>query len=209
MEDASCPFCKELETGKIKINETQELLLDRIIYSSENLAVFPSFGPIVEGHLLIVPKQHHISIAQMPQLHSELSKVQEKIRETLTKNYCEPIFFEHGPISRYEKAGCCIEHAHLHAVPTSSSILEEITRNFDYQEIKGFSKLPTQTAYLFLEEKEKRYVFPIREVLPSQYLRQVLAAKLGVPERWNWRDSFGLEEVKKTIKKLQNQIPRL
>ena len=155
--------------------------------------------------MLIVPKKHYISIAQIPSKHyRELREVQEKVRKTLKEHYCEPVFFEHGPFSEHERAGCCIEHAHLNAIPTEARLLEEITKHFEYKRIKSFSELPKQTAYLFLEEDGEKYVFPIKDVIPHQYLRQVLASKLNVPEKWDWRDYLGIEELQNTIRKLES-----
>jgi len=202
----SCQFCREFETGKIEIKtKDTKLKIDRVILPSENFLIFPSLGQIVEGYLLIVPKEHYISVAQIPNKHyNELREVQEKVRRVLTKHYSKPIFFEHGPLSKQERAGCCVEHAHLHAVPTKARLLDEITKHFQYRKIKNFSELPTKTAYLFLEENNEKYVFPIKEVIPPQYLRQVLAAKLGVPEKWDWREYLGIEELQNTIRKLKN-----
>lgn len=202
-----CPFCKEFETGKKEIKDKKgKIELKRIIYSTENFVVFPSLGQIVEGYLLISPKKHYISLAQMPNsFYDELTNLQEKVKEILTKNYSKPIFFEHGPFSRKEKAGCCIEHAHLHAVPTNVSILEEVVEHFPAKIIKSFSELPSNSSYLFLEENNEKYFCSINTVLPPQYLRQILAVKLGVPEKWDWREYLRIKELQNTIKRLNSQ----
>ena len=199
-----CSFCKQLEAKKTKINDIE---INRIIYESKNFVVFPALGQIVEGYLLIIPKQHYISIVQIPDnLYFELEQVQEKVKNLLTKNYSEPIFFEHGPLSENEKAGCCIDHAHLHCVPVSVSILEEITKHFEYQKIDNFSQLPTHLPYLYLEENNKKYSFPIKTILPHQYLRQILAVKTNNPEKWDWRTHPELEKVQNTIQKLKEKF---
>lgn len=193
-----CPFCNQPE--ELKINNIE---IKRTIYKTKNFVVFPTLGQIVEGYLLIVPKQHYMSIAQIPNpLYPELEQVQEKVKQILTKHYSSPLFFEHGPISKREKAGCCLDHAHLHCVPTSVSLLEEITKNFDYKEINSFSELPTDLPYLFLEENNKRYLFLIDTILPHQYLRQILAVKTNNAEKWDWRTHPELEKIQNTVKSL-------
>ena len=199
-----CVFCEEFETGELKF---RNLRIKRILYESQNFVVFPSLGQIVEGYLLIAPKRHYLSIAQIPNsLYFELTEVQEKVRDILTKNYCSPIFFEHGPISESKNVRCCVDHAHLHAVPTSISILEDLIKHFKYKEVNNFTELPSDVSYLFLEEKKKKYVFPINTILPSQYLRQILAMKTCCSEKWDWRICPGIEELKNTIKKLKKNL---
>ena len=125
----------------------------------------------------------------------------------MTKNYSSPIFFEHGPVSRYEKAGCCVEHAHLHAVPINVDMFDDLTKHFESKEINNFKELPKDKPYLFFENnKKKKHVFTINTIIPSQYLRQVLAVKLGKPEKWDWRQDYGLDEIRNTIEKLEEEF---
>jgi ATP adenylyltransferase len=196
-----CHFCEE---SLINLQDKKEIV-NRIIYSSENFNVFPTLGSFVEGYLLIAPKSHHISIAQIiSNLYVEFEEVIGTVRDVLSIAYCQPIFFEHGPISRYDKGGCCIQHAHLHCVPVDIEILEDLSKHFKYEEINKFSELPKEQSYLFYENKDKkRFVFPLDSIIPSQYIRQILSVRLKCPEKWDWRQYPGLEEIKKTIKTLK------
>lgn len=49
----------------------------------------------------------------------------------------------------------------------------------------------------------ENYIFEIYEGAPSQYLKQVLAVKLGVPEKWDQRTCPYREDVSKTYIKLR------
>ena len=155
----NCQFCEEFETKILTINNKK---ISRILFASDNFFVFPSLGQIVEGYLLISPKNHHLSIAQIPNnLYFELEELKNKVKKVLTDNYQKPLFFEHGPISKYEKGGCCIDHAHLHCVPAEVDILEDLAKHFDYKEINLFSEIPQNTQYLFLEQDDKKFLFHI------------------------------------------------
>jgi len=204
-----CQYCDEFEHGFLEVRGQN--WGNRILFESENFLVFPALGPIVEGHLLLASKRHYIGMGEVPaKLYRELETVQEKVRKVLTENYEAPLFFEHGPTSRSRKGGCCLEHAHLHAIPLRISIFEEIARNFSGRNINGLNELKKQfikgVPYLFLEEgKKKRYLFEIPGIIPSQYLRQIIAQKIGKPERWDWRSCLGREELNRALQKLKDK----
>jgi len=176
----NCPFCE----NNIKKEET-----DRILYESKNFIVFPSLGQIVEGYLLIVPKKHYISMGDVPaKLYPELKLVYNKVREVLLKNYENPIFFEHGPISQTKRGGCCIDHAHFHAVPIKVDLLIELSNNFKCKKIKSFLDIKkqflTKTSYFYYESNLKeKYLFEIPDITPSQYIRQLIAHKIHQDEK--------------------------
>ncbi len=198
-----CQFCTELKTRKVLFNG-EIIEGNRILYETENFFVFPSLGQIVEGYLLIAPKKHYLSIAQIPEeLYPELVKIQKKVEEILTRNYSKPLFFEHGPLSETEKGGCCITHAHLHCVPANVNVLDYLKKHFKYIKISSYSDLNKQTPYFFLEQSENKFLFSLNEIVPSQYIRQIIARGLNTPEKWNWKSYLGLSELKNTIKKLE------
>jgi len=197
MED--CAFCKRYQNK------------EEVIFESERFYVCPSLGQIVEGYLLICTKEHsYIGMSHIPnKFFKELEEVQIRVRKLLSENYTPPIFFEHGPASHTLKGGCCIEHFHLHAVPVDVDLYEEIIRKkFKSRKISKLSQLSSYARrdmpYFYYEnQKGERFVFKFNEVVPSQYLRQVLAVKLGVPEKWDWRVYPGFEEYKRTLEKLK------
>ncbi len=200
----NCPYCDAFENG-FKYGE-------KALYESDNFIVFPALGQIVEGYLLIVSKKHYISMGQVPSgLYSELDSVCRKVREVLSDNYEIPLFFEHGAVSQIKKGGCCIEHAHLHAVPIEVDIMDELAGRFEYSKIKSFFKIRRQfkkgISYFYYESNlGERYLFEISEIVPSQYIRRVIANKVGRPERWNWKNCFGLDELLRTVDKLEGKF---
>ncbi len=121
------------------------------------------------------------------------------------------MFFEHGATSERKKGGCCITHAHLHAVPVQVDVFSELAKHFDYQKIETFDQLKKQfdkgVPYFFYESNSGgRYLFEVPEIVPSQYIRQIIAAKIEKPERWDWRTCLGIDELLRTIEKLKDKF---
>lgn len=203
-----CAFCNDLHRGE----SAQESIANRILHETENFLVFPSLGQIVEGYLLIASKAHYISIGAMPSgLYDEFDGMKEKVKKVLTENYSVPLFFEHGAASKYKRAGCCIEHMHLHAVPVQMNITDFLAEHFEHIRINSYESLKEaykkEISYLYVEDNDgERHLFPVREAVPSQYIRKVIASRLGMPERWDWRVYQGMEEIKNTLKKLNGKF---
>ena len=208
-----CPFCDALENSG-DIGNTfafHEYLGDkvstRILRETENFAVFPSIGQIVEGYLLIMPKDHYLSTAHLPDTwYNELEHLCEETRQVLSIAYCPPIFFEHGPMSLQQRGGCCVDHTHIHAVPVSLNLAPELRKHLTERRITDLSELKDQltreVAYLFFEDtKGARYVYDA-PLVPSQYLRQLVASKIGSPEHWDWRIYPGEEEILTALRTL-------
>jgi len=196
----NCRLCKEYSEKK------------NVIFESANFFVVPSLGQIVEGYLLICSKEHFIGLGQLPKkLLDELRVVQTKTKDVLSGQYTNPIFFEHGPTSSTKKGGCCIEHAHLHAVPVNIDIFDDISKNFKAIEIKNYFPLNKQfkkgTPYFYYEnQKGNKYLFELPQIIPSQYLRRLIAVRINAPNRWNWMECPGIKEFNRTIRKLKREF---
>lgn len=197
-----CDFCVELKKGFFNFSGEQ---FNRVLYETENFAVIPSLGHIVPGYLLIIPKRHYISLGAIPSKeYTELEEVQAKVRSVLEQEYGKVLFFEHGPTSITRRGGCCIDHAHLHAIPFSGSILSEV--GDWYRQIESYTDVKKQfetgVPYFFVEEKA-RFLFPAIDT-PSQYLRRLVAAQVDKP--WDWAVYLGMEEMKETFNRLKDKF---
>lgn len=206
MHMSNCPYCQQFEKGYFTYNNQN--FGNRILYDSGNFMVFPSLGQIVEGYLLIATKAHYTALGQMPQeLLSELESVQQRVKEVLSANYAVPLFFEHGTISETIRGGTSVDHAHMHAVPTPANLLEDLPRTFSVMRFADFHALKeqfeTSIPYLFYESQSgEKFLLESSEPIVSQFFRLRLASKLGVPEKGNWRDYPGLEELVRTKERL-------
>lgn len=200
MDLCDCRLCREYQTK------------ENVIFESDNFFVVPSIGQIVEGYLLICSKQHFISVSQFPQkLLPEFEEIKSKVRDILTKYYIAPIFFEHGPTAVNKKGGCCVEHAHLHAVPVNVDILVDLLKNFQAKKIEDFSPLVQQLEknipYFYYENQAGgKYLFELSDPVSSQYLRQLVAVKINQKDKWDWMQYPGWEEFKRVIEKLKTKF---
>jgi len=104
MED--CIFCKII-SGAIPAEK---------VYEDENVVAFLDIKPLHIGHTLLVPKEHHRNIFDMPeQLLRELGPVLQKLSTAIksaTKADGINIGWNNEPA-----AGQLVFHAHLHIMP--------------------------------------------------------------------------------------------
>ena len=211
-----CTICAEL-SGRKENNLCYMVmgkLFNRIIKETDNFVVFPTIGHFVEGWLLIVPKQHYLSIGALPlNFFGELERIIDKCKNALFSVYGKKsIMFEHGAVgtTSEKRAGQCTNHAHLHIVPAEVDLLDEIQKTYTPQKIKCLkdlrSKYLKQIPYLFYQNNQgEMYVFDA-PIVVSQYFRQLLAKKLNRVDKWNWRTYYGKEEMINTIKKLRGVL---
>ena len=86
--------------------------------------MIPSFGALVEGWVLVVPKEHCISLGALRAKLRGRHEVEERNRAVLRQRYEKPVVaFEHGPSAGNHGTGCGVDHAHLHLVPLACDLL--------------------------------------------------------------------------------------
>jgi len=98
----TCVFCR------------RDTLRD-ILYETEHFFLLADHAPIVEGHVLILPRTHFACFGAVPaDLDSELLRLKAQVANFSRETYQAPIFFEHGVYHQ------TVFHAHLHAIPVDS-----------------------------------------------------------------------------------------
>jgi diadenosine tetraphosphate (Ap4A) HIT family hydrolase len=206
-----CTLCAELE-GNFENNLLYLLfggkLRSRILRQTPNFVVMPTIGPLVKGHLLIVTKKHYLSMGHLPEsMYQELSDLSLEIRKVLTDRFYAPVFFEHGPISQTKTGGACVDHAHMHAVPAPLDLRADLKKYFQERRIDALIELQDQIrremAYIFYEDTHgNKYVYDVDETLPCQFMRRLIASKLGLGNRWDWRLYPAKQELLDTLRLL-------
>lgn len=205
-----CCLCKEIETGYLDLGQSKHY--STTLCQNARFCILPSLGAIVEGHLLIIPREHYVSIGAMPEDYIiELNVLKEKVHKIMHEVYGPVIYFEHGPAKPGEIAGCCIDHAHLHCIPLTVDILPKLFLKFKSNEINNILYLKTvhenNQSYLYYENQmQKKYVFLVQDNLESQYMRRLIADAVGQSYRWNWREYNGISNINNTIIRLQDQL---
>jgi len=210
----NCVFCSSASEYFGNTPEFKKIIRDRVknrkLFETENFVVMPSIGQIVEGYLLIMPKSHSSSIADMDQtLFDELEYVYTHTGKILEKHYSKPIFFEHGVCrTEYDSFnGCCVDHAHIHAVPAQVNVVEELKKEFKFTKIKSVSELKVvkNKNYLYVDDiSGDKLVFEANKIR-SQHIRYLIANKLNVPEKGDWFCYPGEEEMISTISRLSKE----
>jgi inosine/xanthosine triphosphate pyrophosphatase family protein len=201
-----CAFCQEFngEGSSVYHELLGEKLPSRLIHATEHFLVFPPLGQFVDGGLLITTREHRFSMAHLPDAYYEgLERLMAETSDVLLAHYgCRPLFFEHAPVAPGDKGTCCVDHAHLNIFPVRVDVHSRLIKKFPHFAIGGMCQLKAMAkrgqAYLFLQTNVgTRFVYDAG-LVPSQYIRRIITAELGKPERWHWRDYLGLEELERT-----------
>ncbi|MBI3033108.1 hypothetical protein HYY69_06545 [Candidatus Woesearchaeota archaeon] len=188
-----------------------------IVHETNNFFVTPALGQMgIEGYLLIVSKFHYQGIGEIPvSEHPELEIVLGKTIDVVKQHYGDDVVvFEHGPRIGCVSGGGCLEHSHLHLVPTDVDVIRGLDDKLVPQSIAGFGEIhdfhkkcfDNYSSYLFIQAQDgQRYLVPVPRSLPplpSQYLRQVIARNKGIAQ-WDWRRYPDHETFQRTLSTLR------
>jgi ATP adenylyltransferase len=184
---------------------------DLPIFESENFVAVPSLGSLVEGWLLVVPRQHFISIGALtPDLHEEFTIFKQNVSARLSSVYGEPCAFEHGPCAPNREVGCGVDHAHVHLVPLDFDLVDAATAYLPEAawEAASWSECRRAAAegldYLFVEQPIGAGRISVAPQLGSQVLRRAIASMIGRPDEFNWRGHRHEANIAKTINRLSS-----
>lgn len=183
-----CLFC---EDRRFMLNERLDLPSnDSVVWEDKNIFVAPDLFPLVVGHVLIVTKSHYNSFGNAP--FSVYSSALNAIRYFKTKVFknIDVIIFEHGAVIEHS-AGSSIDHAHIHMMPfkddihsliVESEFITQPALSASYKVLNGFAQ--KKQPYIFFQKNlNDSIVYPVKS-LPSQFLRILIAQKLGVEYDW-------------------------
>lgn len=94
-----CPFCVRQQ-------------LQHILTESRSFFLLSDHAPLIEGHMLLVPKRHYSCYGAVSlELEAEFLQIKALATEFLSQAYRPPVFFEHGVFRQ------TVYHAHLHCFP--------------------------------------------------------------------------------------------
>ena len=104
---SNCTFCAIL-AGKLPVST---------VYQDETCAVFMDIRPVNSGHVLVIPKQHVASLAEMDEnTGGHLFAIGQRVAAALRQSgiRCEGVNFF---LADGESAGQEVFHVHLHIFP--------------------------------------------------------------------------------------------
>ena len=183
---------------------------ERILKKTKNFYIMLSLGPIIEGHMLVITKKHIPSLQSLPEYFiTDFLAIKDVVRNILNDEYGGCIFFEHNlsSTSITKRDTPHDYHAHLHCVPTDVDILEYIKVFLTHIHVNNWQSLEDQarrfSESIYYENNSKdMYLFSVNKHLRKQFLRYVLAEKLGVPEKVDWTVYLGWDDIFTAKKKL-------
>jgi len=213
LREDNCKYCSDLLNQN---KNNSHLPWNTILFETENFVVVPTLGSLVEGWILIVPKDHYICMGAMPKsLWPELLGVKNYFNNILTDLYGPITLFEHGPHKKKLSIGCGIDHAHLHLVPLNFNLLSKATNE---SEILGntWSKLPSleQTAdlynnnlsYIYIEDPNSSPYCCTLDSAPCQLLRKLIAKEIGIESQYDYKEYEFKNNVVSTIEKVKSAL---
>lgn len=209
----NCPFCAEFEDDGLSLFSSMmgDRLPCRVVYEDEHFVVMPPLGEFMEGGLLLLSREHILSFAHLPPAQFDhLERLLQAIQQALVKRWGRAtLVFEHGPAPDWSKGVCCVDHAHLNIFPAPVHVHPHLAGRMNLS-LASLSELANlrraDFGYLFVQENDgARRAYDGRDV-PTQLVRRIITAQLGLAERWHWRDYVGRDELLATCNALKEQI---
>lgn len=183
----NCLFCKLL-AGKPVHKQAS-------LYETQNFLVVPGSGAFIDGYLMILPKEHIMSCAELSiEARKEMDNVIQDIKLLLRAIYGKNVLvWENGSgTGGHGKPKTSIVHAHIHACPCSLDILQTtkltgITlTQINKDELANYSS----DSYLFVINYDNKWYMCCDKKLyiPRQYVRQLIALEQNISnDLWDWR----------------------
>jgi hypothetical protein len=171
----------------------------RILYESKYFYVILGLGPIIEGYVLLVAKQHVRSMFDLPmEMRQSYESEKKRLKYIVTQTYGPTIITEHGRVqacfAEDEEAhdNHCF-HAHQLFFPVIAN-LNSLSREGPFTKVfEGLSlfklnpSLLEDEEYLLFEDINGMVtIHAVRGKCPRQFMRYLVARSIGKSELSNW-----------------------
>lgn len=209
-----CCFCEEyhdIYNNQYYNNWGKKLgYSSRILLESPNWYVIPTIGCLTVGYVLLVCKQHYLSLANLDsELYQEMLVLKEQTESVLLSELgYNCISFEHGTTNAFYTGANSVDHVHLHIVPFASKIWNNIVSSYN---IKNFYNIPNYNhlfnlwksnlpeSYLLFQDLDNNiYYIPDALNYPSQFFRRCISPYLGT-NLWDWKQEVHESNFIKTL----------
>lgn len=199
---------KNLSEDYIKLNcphcDPKSQAFKYLLEETEDFRIVCDCHPILEGHILIIPKAHLVCIGEYPaELYNEFLQLYEKYQSVIKLLYGKVSTFEHG------KLGQTVFHSHIHILPFAGNPNNIVPEGPDkYQKIFSLDELKniykTEGGYLFFSIESDKWLVDIALAAP-RFFRDRFAKALGRPDRGNWKI---MHENKEEMVKAEQEVNR-
>ncbi|MEU8610240.1 HIT family protein [Actinoplanes sp. NPDC048791] len=202
-ELSNCRFCA--------IEERESPLLN-----TPDMMVFPSVGSLVEGWLLIAPKRHVITLSELTGAErTSFQDVVDRVGQIVGAKYGKFVTFEHGPATAGRSAGCGVDHAHLHVVPTVANLvggaraIHPVGARLTWKQAvwpwDARQDHESGMDYLYLCDQNGVGSIAAAPEIPSQLFRRVIAGHLG-HDKWDWNADPRMSTYEDTADRLRTEF---
>jgi diadenosine tetraphosphate (Ap4A) HIT family hydrolase len=167
-----------------------------VIAEDHDFLLIPDVAPLVEGHVLLVTRDHHQCAGEFgAEMWGRALSWRDRVARLYREAYGsgELLLFEHGPATP-QGGGACIDHAHWHLIPGTPGVRAVVEREgrpgtpADHATVRACFR--TGRSYLLVEEEGLATVHP-GDGVRSQFLRWAVKAP-GENTAWRWQETFGL-----------------
>lgn len=195
-EESVCEFC-----DKAKADPASRSWYDYHILGAIGSAhIVAALGPLRVGHLMLVPNDHYLSMAEYARRNSDFADTVSKLMQvvsTIWPRRSSPLIFEHGATQAGRAS--CIEHAHLQIVPGLGHLASGILP-LDWVEVVAYQAISSNSEAGYLSTFDgKQLRVAAAAALPNQYLRRRVREIQGRPDEWDYLMYPELTRVEQTV----------
>jgi len=173
--------------------------LEYPLYEDDNFWIVCDAHPLIEGHILIIPKEH---VSCMGALNDEFfnhyKKLYQKVLLFIKNEYGDAGIFEHGI------AGQTVFHAHTHFLPFNNAIRKIVPEENSITKISTLNKIQEEFnakgKYLFVALNNDMWLINVDIAYPG-FFRDRFANLLNAKERGNWKKARDNAKLMKTFSK--------
>jgi len=157
-----------------------------ILEKTKNFYIVCDSHSLIEGHILIIPKNHISCISKYSKEEfTEFINLNDKVSEFLLKEFKFVSSFEHGIFSQ------TIFHSHVHYLPFNGKPTDIVTEGksklTELSNLTELKKLFSKNGgYLFFSIGNKKWSVSV-DISTPRFFRDRFAIALGRPERGNWK----------------------
>lgn len=210
----NCPFCKEYlhpNAGQFYVEVGRTIGCEsRVLLETQNWYVIPTLGSLTVGYVLLVAKEHHLSLANLSnELFDEMLQLKKQVEEFLYNKFgMRCLVFEHGVTDAVSKGASSVDHVHVHILPFPKPIWQDIAADIPkvhFEVVSGYMELYSSwqknlpNSYLLFQDTDQSiYYLPDASNMPSQLFRKCLAPYLKA-DQWDWHNETYLDNITQTI----------
>lgn len=195
-----------------------------ILHETKSFFVKVGKGIITAGHVMIIPKNHYLVLAELDDLIlNEYLDLKNKVQKEITQKFAKPFLIEHGVF------GHSVSHAHIHLIPSSGNgysnvnIITEMVipaikklkipfkKMNEFQDLREAYKKDKQ--YMYFENDDDKYIlktkgFVKKEIRDDVIYRSFFTFKKGLAGVNGWKNMkdkdilIDKEKKKETLRKL-------